>query len=305
MSDGLVERLAAIAAELAGEGAVASRAKLISRRADDPVVSVGDVVVKAHAGDAESTALEARVAAAAAPETRSILAAPLPMPGYVRVELGRLVTAWPRGVPVDPENPDSAPWIDAARLLARLHRIDLAALELGLPPCGAPDRVVRAVDRARALPPSAEREAVERAFETLPPWARSSDTPPPHDRPLTLVHGDFHLGQLVLLEGAWCFIDVDDLGRGDPAWDLARPAAWFIAGIIAPETWWGFVHAYVEAGGIAVDDARDPWRCLEPHARALTVQCGALALSAAAGAQRALDELETTWIELCARIGSM
>jgi predicted trehalose synthase len=44
---------------------------------------------------------------------------------------------------------------------------------------------------------------------------------------MTLVHGDWHLGQLGRRGEHWVLIDVDDLGVGDPAWDLARPAGFW------------------------------------------------------------------------------
>lgn len=50
-------------------------------------------------------------------------------------------------------------------------------------------------------------------------------------------------------DGAWRLIDVDDLGLGVPAWDLARPAAWYAAGLLAPEDWLCFLDAYRAAGG--------------------------------------------------------
>ncbi len=41
---------------------------------------------------------------------------------------------------------------------------------------------------------------------------------------------------------------MDDAGVGDPAWDLGRPAAWYAAGLLAPEDWSTFLDAYRAAG---------------------------------------------------------
>ena len=67
--------------------------------------------------------------------------------------------------------------------------------------------------RRRHHPPRGGRAA-------RPVWRAGSP-----DRPATLVHGDWHLGQLGRRSATtpWMLIDVDDLGVGDPAWDLARP----------------------------------------------------------------------------------
>jgi aminoglycoside phosphotransferase (APT) family kinase protein len=95
------------------------------------------------------------------------------------------------------------------------------------------------------------------------------------DRPSTLVHGDWHLGQLGRRpDGPWLLIDVDDLGVGDPAWDLARPAGFWAAGLIPDADWTVFLDAYRGAGGPALAPA-DPWPVLEPFARAAVVQAAA------------------------------
>ncbi|WP_307841427.1 phosphotransferase [Streptomyces endocoffeicus] len=117
-----------------------------------------------------------------------------------------------------------------------------------------------------------------------------------------LCHGDLHLGQLIRHRASdWRLIDIDDLGLGDPAWDLARPAAWYAAGLLAAEDWERFLGAYRAAGGSAAGE-RDPWPRLDVPARALTVQTAALALAKAAAAGRALDEAEEAMVEASVRI---
>ncbi|MCT9934211.1 phosphotransferase [Planotetraspora sp. A-T 1434] len=135
---------------------------------------------------------------------------------------------------------------------------------------------------------------IRKAYETLPLLT------PPVARP-ALTHGDWHLGQLVRHEGTWLLIDPDDLGVGDPAWDLARPAAWFAAGLLEPAAWDRFLSAYLRAGGAAVP-YDDPWRELDLPARALTVQLAATAVVTARRAGDALDDVALALVSSCGRI---
>nr|BFE77714.1 hypothetical protein GCM10020093_003150 [Planobispora longispora] len=147
---------------------------------------------------------------------------------------GRLVTVWPTGVPVDHDAPEAAPWEAGARLLARMHAVHPEALpapRLGRAPAGGrgrrPDEG-RFGGRARRAPRL-----------RLP--ARPRLRPRDRRRPRLLAHGDWHMGQMVRHGGEWILIDADDMGVGDPAWDLARPAAWFAAGLLDPQAWHRFL----------------------------------------------------------------
>ncbi|MEU7036063.1 aminoglycoside phosphotransferase family protein [Streptomyces sp. NPDC046237] len=274
---------------------------VLADRDDGTVVRHGAVVVKAHAPGTDPEEHAARIAVAALGALDGILLPPhTPSPGHGH-PMGTLdarpLTTWPYGAPVDPDDPYAAPWEDAARLLARLHRTPPPP---GLPPMRAPVKAALAVERMRRSgAPRAAVETVLRAWRTLPEA--------PVDTRL-LCHGDFHLGQLVrdprTPERPWVLIDVDDLGLGDPAWDLARPAAWFAAGLLPPDVWSRFLDAYVQAEGPAVA-AEDPWVQLDVPARALTVQTAALALAKSTAEQRPLDEVEDVMIDTCARIGSL
>ncbi|MGW0311809.1 phosphotransferase family protein [Streptomyces flavidovirens] len=318
------------------------RPDILADRPDGTVVRHGDVVAKSHAPDTDPAALTARIAVAAHPLLAGILLPPLPVPAAARggafttVLYGRPLTLWPYGTPVDPEDPDAAPWEDAATLLARLHAIAPGALQLPapLPPMRGPAKAARAIARMRAAagphPATATAtKAVLRAWAGLPAWARDEAPPPPGRA--ALCHGDLHLGQLVRHSadapstdvpstgapstGApsldapstdrWLLIDVDDMGIGDPAWDLARPAAWYAAGLLALDVWVRFLGAYRSAGGTAVRTDGDPWPQLDVPARALTVQTAALALAKSAAENRPLDEVEEMMIEACARIASL
>ncbi|KOX22027.1 aminoglycoside phosphotransferase [Streptomyces sp. NRRL F-6491] len=274
---------------------------VLADREDGTVVRHGALVVKAHAPDTDPGAHRARLALAARPDVAGVLLPPLPLPPAAPDALGgRPVTVWPYGPPVDPGDPDAAPWEESARLLALLHRTPLPpGVADGLPAMRAPLKAALAVDRMRrAAPDHPAAATVLAAWRTVP-----AEHP---DAPRLLCHGDFHLGQLVRLARpasgppSWRLIDVDDLGPGDPAWDLARPAAWFAAGILPPEVWSRFLDAYREAGGPAV--GADPWIRLDVPARALTVQTAALALTKSTAERRPLDEVEEVMIDTCARI---
>ncbi|MFK4266954.1 phosphotransferase family protein [Streptomyces milbemycinicus] len=287
---------------------------VLADRRDATVIRHGSVVAKAHAPDTDPDELSVRVRVAGHPRCAGILLPPLG--GPEALPGGRAVTLWPYGEPVSPDHPEAAPWAEAGALLARLHSVEPAALPGPLPPMRGPAKAARAVARLRRAGAGAAGagaaavvEAVLRAWGALPGWARGEGAAPQGG---ALCHGDLHLGQLVRSAGPsnpsarWLLIDVDDLGLGDPAWDLARPAAWFAAGLLAPDDWGRFLGAYRAAGGPAVRECQeDPWARLDVPARALTVQISALALAKAAREGRPLDEAEESMVEACLRIARL
>lgn len=278
------------------------------------VVRIGDVVVKAHAERIDPDDLAARVGIAAEPGMRGILMAPLA--GLSRVG-DRLVTVWPAATTVDPDDLDAAPWTAAAGLLAMLHtaRVTVSCVTAAgscvtaagrrLPPSSGPAGVARATARLAELAGPAA-DAVRQAGRALPPWASGSGnanwgTGAGGASGPRLIHGDWHFGQLAHLDG-WHLIDVDDLGVGDPAWDLARPAALFAVGLLDPEVWWRFVADYQAAGGPAVPATGDPWAPLDASARALVVRLAAEAVVAADTERRDLDEIGELLVGACMRM---
>lgn len=219
------------------------------------IVVDGDVVAKLHRPGTDPRMLAARLRAAAGCPA---LLTPL---NTVPERVGsRWRSRWPRVETVAPQ-PDCLPWPQAGRLLAQLHT-EPVTLRI---PHGWPQRLRRMLRRT-------DDAAVRRVAAALPDraWRAGSE-----DRPRTLVHGDFHLGQLGrTAAGDWRLLDVDDLGVGDPAWDLARPAGFWAAGLIPDADWAAFVDAYREAGGPALPDG-DPWPVLDPFARAAVIQAAA------------------------------
>ncbi|MFK4147900.1 phosphotransferase [Streptomyces sp. NPDC004065] len=286
----------------AGGGGCRCDTAVLAARSDATVVRHARTVAKAHAPGTDPAELALRMATASA--LPGILLPPLSPAAAALHDHGRLVTYWPYGTPVDPDDPDAAPWEAAATLLARLHR---SPAPPGLPPMRGPAKAARAVARLRAAAPGAPvpRSAVDpvlRAWSTLPAWARAEAVMPDDG---TLCHGDLHLGQLVrhpAPDGPWLLIDVDDLGTGVPGWDLARPAAWYACGLLPPGEWSRFLAAYRAAGGPAVPAAGDPWPALDVPARALTVQTAALAVVRAGAAGRPLDEIEQAVVDACDRM---
>ncbi|GAA3848141.1 phosphotransferase family protein [Streptomyces sedi] len=243
------------------------------------------MAVKTHAAEVEPDALRARLRVAA--ELDGLVVGPL---GGVEVRDGLLVTRWPRGEPVDPDAPERYPWAEAGALLARLHAVEPAT---PLPPAGGPARVARAVARLRAEVTGPRYAAAVRQVLR----AHECGERIPVSQESTLCHGDFHLGQLVRFEGAgWRLIDVDDLGWGDPMWDLGRPAAWYAAGLLPPPDWQLLLDGYGLTTAVA------PWARVDGAARAYTVQGAARALLLAQGENAELADDGVALVDSCGRI---
>ncbi|WP_283139443.1 phosphotransferase family protein [Rhizohabitans arisaemae] len=270
--------------------------EILSTRSGAVVIRVGRVVVKAHRAETDGDVLTAQASIVRHEALRGVFAEPLAL-----TRLGdRWISIWPAGRPVSPDDPDVAPWEHAARLLARLHTAPLPAVGR-LPVSGGPVRVAQAV---AGLPPGAVAEKeITAAYAGLPDWARDRAPVPVAGR---LAHGDWHLGQLVHLDGTgWRLIDIDDVGTGDPAWDLARPAAFYAAGLLAPEVWARFLDAYREAGGCAIPPDGDPWPALDVPAKAMTVQLAAFAVTKTHEDNRPLDEIQELFVDACRRISGL
>ena len=217
-----------------------------------PDAGTASLVTKLHLPGTDPWALRERLRVAArCPELLSPLSTEPEAVG------DRWLTRWPRIEMVE-QDPIGLPWAQAGALLARLHREPLDGFAVAH---GAPARLARGVDR---LDRGAVAGVIRRAAALL--------TFPVG--PVTLAHGDFHLGQLGRDAGRYVLIDIDDLGVGDPRWDLARPAGFWAAGMVPDGDWQAFVRGYRQAGGPALPEG-DPWPALDPFARAAVITAAA------------------------------
>ena len=249
-------------------------------RSGAEIVFDSDVVLKLHRIGTDPLALGARLRIGVASDA---LLSPI---SVVPERVGRRwQTRWPIVETVVVE-PDRAPWAEAGRLLATLHREPVPERA---PEHGWPQRLARAVDNLEAT-----SGAVRSAAAALPDEVWRAGSPA---RPATLVHGDWHLGQLGRRTAAtpWVLIDVDDLGIGDPVWDLARPAGFWAAGLIPDHDWVAFLEAYRTCGPAL--PAGDPWPVLEPFARAAVVHAAASGL-----AHGDTDETQRVLLAACERM---
>jgi aminoglycoside phosphotransferase (APT) family kinase protein len=250
----------------------------VQTRSCAEIVVDGDVVYKLHRPGTDPRALATRLRIAAG--SGSLLSPLTSIPEPVDL---RWRTRWPPVETVVPQ-PECAPWADAGRLLARLHGEPVTVRT----PHGWPHRL-------RRMLRTTGDDTIRHAAAELPGEVWRAGSP---DRPTTLVHGDWHLGQLGRLSATapWLLFDVDDLGVGDPAWDLARPAGFWAAGLIPDDDWAVFLQSYRDADGPAVPPA-DPWPVLEPFARAAVVHAAASGV-----AHGDDDETQSALVAACGRM---
>ena len=268
---------------------------LLSSRSGRLVMRLGHLVIKVHGPRADDHDLGLRLKLVAEAPFDEIFLSPLPNE-YPDLA-GPFTTIWPAGEPVD-ANLEQIPWQAAAELLARLHRSPLPAY-----PFPISQGMKRVTDTLAKLQAQSWDKWQPDLRAVLSAAATLSFT----DRQLLcLVHGDWHLGQMVSIslngKDSWRLIDVEDLGLGDPAWDLARPAAFFAAGLIAPGDWDLFLDSYRAAGGPAVESFENPWQSLDMPARALIVQCAAAALIRSKQSYTPLSDAELHLVDACRRI---
>ncbi|MGW5241118.1 phosphotransferase family protein [Monashia sp. NPDC004114] len=227
------------------------------------IALVDEVVVKLHHPRTDVGELRARLEAVRTETLAGLFVQPLT--AALQAPDGRWATAWPR-MEVLTEDAAEIPWAHAGRLLASLHRASSPPV---LPPHGGPARVERALRRVSGIDDRTATDLADLGTRLLHE-VRSTATRHTGGAPATphtVVHGDWHLGQLATSGPRLRLLDVDDLGVGDPAWDLARPAGFWAAGLLDDSAWRTFLDAYRRAGGPAVPATGDPWPRLDLAAR--------------------------------------
>lgn len=269
--------------------------EILSRRSGRLVVRLGRWVVKVHALGMNPDDLRGRLGILEWPGMDGIFLRPC-LQELIPLEDDRWAMLWPLARPVQAES-EELPWKEAGQLLARLHRVPLPRKSDGMPRTKAAFRFNSVLGKLAELSPHDERVGIVLAA------ARTLGGEMP-ERNRTLVHGDWHLGQMVFDSGDWRLIDPDDLGIGDPLWDLARPAAFFAAGLIQADQWLEFLNAYRLAAGPALPAGTDIWTVLDRPARTSIVQCAAKALIRSSRGDKSLTESEEVLINVCKRIAS-
>lgn len=176
-------------------------------------VEVGGVpaaVVKVHQPWAADAPLQALAWASPLSTDR----VPLPRLRGADLDNGLVVTGWSPGVALHRQEPDRrrATLRAVGKALGRLHQLD----PTGLPAAVVPDHaeVVEAVGRLRP-------DLVAIAGRVRPPASGCRLTP---------VHGDLSPDQVVHGTGGVALLDLDRMGRGCPAADLA---SWIAASVVA------------------------------------------------------------------------
>ena len=243
------------------------------------------VIVKLHGEGTDPGRLARRLRCIGAPDMDRLWIQPLrysavPAPG------DRLATIWPRVTVLS--TIDTPPWADVGALLARLHRMPVTD---DPPRLGGHSRLARAIAWLRQAGTPDLAWLADLGDVLAVRLAEPART--------TLAHGDFHLGQLghTPLRRSWKLLDVDDFGVGDPAWDLARPAGFWAAGLLDDESWTTFLTAYTDGGGPAVPADGDPWPALDLPARAAILVAAVQAVRTPHS-----EDTATALLEACRRL---
>ena len=222
--------------------------------------TVRQIVYKLHRPGTDPRQLAARLRVAAASQA---LLSPLSVQPERAGDRWRSI--WPCVETVVPQ-PEYLPWAEAGGLLARLHREEPAGR---IPSHGWPQRLRRAMDALREQPDA----TVRRAAAALPDAVWRAGSP---DRPATVVHGDFHLGQLGRAGRSPWRADRCRRSRRRRPGVGPRPAGRILGGGPDPRSTTGrrsSTPTETPTGPRYL--AGDPWPVLEPFARAAVVQAAA------------------------------
>lgn len=212
----------------------------------------------------------------------------------------RSVSIWPLAKSLSAESPEQLDWSEYGRLLGKLHEAS-SELKTAMPQnlCASswPSRVRRGLERTKQCKENHLKHEVLKAYSRLAVDKLCQE----HVKYPTIVHGDWHPGQMVLFQNKTLFIDVDDIGMGNFSWDLSRPAAWFYCGLLDESLWNLFLTNYISTSPIKFHEKTNH-DDLEAAARAAVVQGAASALVQSELENRKLNESEELLLSCCSRI---
>lgn len=266
------------------------------------VLRFGDVVVKIYDESTPLQHVETSLALIGCREARDLFLQPLCRHVFQIDDrhsvTGRLLTLWPAAHTFLPASVEQFEWVESAQLLAKLHSLSIPSSRL-VRPAGWLSRLGRLkskIETSHAFP--AEKKTLLAALATLPRLGSTCW----HMHTTSLIHGDWHPGQVARSGHELKLIDSDDVGLGDPMWDLARVAGWSLAGVISNEVWNTFFSHYAAARLLNKQQIETVWQNLELPARAAAILSAATGMLHAEKEQRELEDYEKELLESCQRI---
>jgi len=259
------------------------------------IVYLENSVSKLHAQYSNVSEIEVRLNLISLDSLRSQFLQPLSRKPEVRE--GRALTLWPYAKPLPADSLEDVPWNDCAALIAALHKVELEPQLVALG-SGWLMRLSRSIEKLERMSASAERSIILEAAQTLPLFSSASWT---HHKQ-SYIHGDWHPGQVAYYENKLVFIDIDDVGIGNRMFDLAKPAAYFLAGLLPNHMWKEFSEGYQNSCNMSQENRDTFWSELELPARAAVIQSAITALTHASENLRALQNFEIELIKSCQRV---
>ncbi len=285
-----------------------NQGEVLSARSERTLFRFDDEVIKIHARETLAEELDARLELISRSPWNQIFLQPIKSQSQT-LRQGRIMSQWPFAEALTISE-DEIPWHKCGKLLAELHQIPIAVnnFPFSLPIATAAKRWQKSIAELKSL------NFIDHRLKA--PWLIVEEMtakltlPKIYSARTHWIHGDWHLGQLVRekseqkSEMNLKLIDIEDMGLGHPVWDLARPGAFYAAGLLDPEDWSSFLNSYLTAGGPAFQARRNEtfWEILGPAVEVLSLQCAAVGLRKAYLEERSLGDDEQAFIETCARI---
>ena len=260
------------------------------------IAFVDGEVLKHHAGYIKPSEIERRLNLISLDALNSLFLQPLSQ--KPQLDGGCALTIWPHATPFNPDSSSQdVPWNECAAHLAALHNADLDPGRIVLTSGWLP-RLSRSLAKLRGMLECAERSLILEASQTLPHFSCSSWNLSQN----SIIHGDWHPGQMVYFENRLVFIDIDDVGLGNRMFDLAKPAAFFLSGLLESNLWNEFRESYENSCQMAKVNRDHFWKDLELPARASVIQSAITALAHASESDRKLADFEAELIKTCQRV---